>query len=207
MVTEIRIYFEGDRKLRPGFHAFLNPVLDVARKRGIGFQLVAGGTGGSAIDDFKDALTDHPSAFVVLLVDSEGPVDGGPRQAPSLRLHLEHLAGADDGQLHLMVQLMEAWFVADKEAVARYYGRGFDPNSLPPNPNVEQVPKDDVSSGLKEATRATQKGEYHKTGHAPDLLTLVDPAAVQKAAPHCRLLFDALLKHINQASEGGDKPK
>jgi hypothetical protein len=33
MVKELRIYFEGDNRLKPGFHAFLNAIVEVARSR------------------------------------------------------------------------------------------------------------------------------------------------------------------------------
>ena len=194
MVTEIRIYFEGDKKLRPGFHAFLSSVRDMAGHKRIGFQLVAGGN--NPVDDFKDALQDHPSAFVVLLKDSEGPapdrlsdiVTPDGQQAPPVRF--------TDDQIHLMVQAMEAWFLADIDALSEYYGHGFRPDCLPGYPNVEKAPKDDVLAGLKDATAKTQKGEYHKTKHAPDLLAGLDPQTVRRRAPACNRLFQILEQRV-----------
>ncbi len=44
-----------------------------------------------------------------------------------------------------MVQAMEAWFLADREALANFYDGGFLANSLPGSPtNVEAVLKDDL---------------------------------------------------------------
>ena len=33
MVTELRIYFEGDPRLKPGFHKFLEAVREAARSK------------------------------------------------------------------------------------------------------------------------------------------------------------------------------
>ncbi len=94
---------------------------------------------------------------------------------------------------------MEAWFLADPESLSKYYRNGFRKDSLVGNPQVEQIPKADVYEKLKAATRGTQKREYHKTGHAPDLLARIDPELVKAAAPHCKRLFNALLTKLAEA--------
>jgi len=91
---------------------------------------------------------------------------------------------------------MESWFLADPESLKKYYGDGFGENALRSNPHVEEIPKADVLSRLKAATRGTQKREYHKTGHAPALLARIDPALVKTAAPNCKRLFTALLHKL-----------
>jgi hypothetical protein len=40
MVTELRVYFEGDKALRPGFHRFLKEIIEAARGQRCKFQLV-----------------------------------------------------------------------------------------------------------------------------------------------------------------------
>ena len=97
-----------------------------------------------------------------------------------------------------MVQLMEAWFLADPEALARYYREGFLSNALKKNPKVEEIPKTDVLDCLKQATRHTQKEKYNKTAHAPDILGMLDSEKVRKAAPNCNRLFQELLAKINE---------
>jgi hypothetical protein len=57
----------------------------------------------------------------------------------------------------LMVQCLESWFLADKAALEKYYGRQFMNDNLPGNPNIEEIPKQDVVDGLKAATRGTDK--------------------------------------------------
>jgi hypothetical protein len=53
-----------------------------------------------------------------------------------------------------MVELMESWFLADREAVRRYYDDDdrFQGSSLPAHAQIEKIPKKDVLDGLKEAT-------------------------------------------------------
>jgi hypothetical protein len=76
----------------------------------------------------------------------------------------------DSDQAHLMVQAMESWFLADQQALADYYGQGFLRNSLPGQPDIEQIAKEEVFRVLRHASRHTQKGEYHKTRHGFELL-------------------------------------
>ncbi|MGB7723574.1 MAG: DUF4276 family protein, partial [Bryobacteraceae bacterium] len=93
-----------------------------------------------------------------------------------------------------MVQCMEAWFLADAEALRRYYGKNFRENAVRLNPKVEEIPKSDVFEALKTATKGTSKGPYHKTKHAPFLLRLINPALVKQSSGHCRRLFESVPK-------------
>jgi hypothetical protein len=94
-----------------------------------------------------------------------------------------------------MVQVMEAWFLADRETLSRHYGAGFQDGALPGNPRVEEIPKDEVIDGLRRATRDTQKGQYDKGRHSFAVLALLNPDLVQQAAPHARRLVSALRGH------------
>jgi len=96
-----------------------------------------------------------------------------------------------------MVQMMEAWIVADIEALEGYYGQGFKRNSIPRTTDVERIDKVQLMEALKSATQKTQKGEYSKTGHAPDLLERLDPSKVRGAAKHCDLFFAVLEKKVS----------
>lgn len=198
MVNEIRLYVEGggqDRdakaRLGAGFNGFLTDLRTLARSRRIKWQIIPCGSRDEAYRKFVKALKTHPDAFNVLLVDSEGPVRGKPWE------HLQHREGwrsygVDDAQCHLMVQMMEAWFIADINALEGFYGQGFNANAIPRNTNVEKVSKQRIESALKAATQRTTKGEYHKTHHGPKLLEQLDVSKVRKAASHCDLLFTIL---------------
>jgi len=88
--------------------------------------------------------------------------------------------------------------LADKDKLQESYGRDLLRARLPANPRVEEIPKADVLKGLTEATRDTQKGEYHKTKHAPDLLQLIRADRVRAAAPNCQRLFERLRGALNE---------
>jgi hypothetical protein len=127
----------------------------------------------------------------VLLVDSEIPVVGGRWE------HLQGQHGWDSGGLsdehcHLMVQTVEAWLLADPDALAGYYGQNFQRNALPRHKDIEAVPKEQLLDKLKRATEKTQKGPYAKIRHCADLLGRLDPARVRQRARHCDLLFRSI---------------
>ncbi len=92
---------------------------------------------------------------------------------------------------------MEAWFLADPNNLEQFYGEGFRRNALSSNPQMEQIRKADVMSSLKDASKNTAKGEYHKTGHAPAILALVDAQKVRNAAPNCERLFREVLSKLD----------
>jgi hypothetical protein len=77
-----------------------------------------------------------------------------------------------------------------------YYGQHLLVDALRGDQNVERVPKADVHSRLKKATKPTGPGEYHKTKHAAGLLATVDPALVRAAALNCRRLFEEIPSRI-----------
>ena len=97
-----------------------------------------------------------------------------------------------DDQIHLMVQTMETWIIADTGVLSAYYGQGFRENALPGRQDLEKEDKTTVADALDRATEQTQKGRYHKIRHAGDLLASIDPKKVQARCRHCKKLFAAL---------------
>jgi hypothetical protein len=73
--------------------------------------------------------------------------------------------------------------MADKEALIRYFDNGFLENSLPPNPKIEEIPKDDIMEKLKHASANTQKGKYDKGNHSFKILGEIAPSKVTNASP------------------------
>ncbi len=187
----IQIFVEGGgstvktkSQLRSGFREFLE-------RAGFVCRVIPCGPRDAAFKYWRAALSVDREALNLLLVDSEGPVEEGS-------LLWRHLEKSDpswqppsetEHQCHLMVQTMEAWFLADPEALAKYYGQQFGTKALPARENVEQIAKSDVERSLREATKKTQKGGYHKIRHASDLLARIDPEKVRKRAPHCERLL------------------
>jgi hypothetical protein len=188
-VRKVRVFVEGggphertQKQLRRGFAQFLRLV------PGLGVQLVQVETcGAKALSDFRRALRTNPEDLNLLLVDAEGPVTGSPKAHVAARVKTK--CPGDESQYHLMVQAMEAWLVADVDALRAYYGPRLNENPLPKRPNVEEVAKSDLEPKLREATRDTQKGEYHKIRHAAPLLERLNAAKVRARAKHCERLF------------------
>ena len=205
MVAEVRIYVEGggDNKdtkahLRQGLGEFLKGLVQIARERRIRWHIVVCGSRHETFNNYVTALKLHPDAFNVLLVDAEGPINHSPWQHLKTRDQWNPPPVEDD-HCHLMVQMTEAWLVADIEALSRFYGRGFRAQAIPSQANVEQISKDALRAGLKQATRDTQPGEYHKTRHTPKLLALVDANKVRQSAFYCDRLFTTLTNVLEQS--------
>lgn len=150
----------------------------------------------NAYDDFKTALK-NGGEVPILLVDAEDPFTAG-----SSWEHLRNRVGdgwdrpdgASNDHCHLMVQVMESWFMADRSALESFYGQGFQPSALPPNPRLEQVRKADVLRGLACATRSlkTKKKPYRKGSDSFEILGRIDPSRVESVAPSAKLLLDVL---------------
>ena len=187
MATAVRIYFEGDPKLRSGFRSLFAGLQSASRR------ITPVPCKANAIADFMDGIKNYPDAVNILLIDADGP--HSPATVQEVRRRINRYAPgvqiADD-RLHFMVQVMESWFLADRATLQAYYGPDFAENRLPANRQVEQILKDDVINGLAAATRDTGKGRYHKTRHAPALLASLSPVQVRAAAPACAKLFTAL---------------
>ena len=186
--------------MRNGFSAFLKEVVEAGSKNDWVVQVVLWGARQEAYEKFCYFLTSEPENTHLLLVDSEEEVlqDGKcwahvkKRQGDGW----ERPIGVTDDELHFMAQAVEAWFFADPDALATYFGKGFKPNSLAKNSNVEKIPKDDHIYQLEAATKATSKGAYHKMSHPPDLLARIAPEKVRARAPHCERLFTTALEIV-----------
>lgn len=186
----IRIYveggFEGSTKsnCRKAFGAFLGKVIPSGS-----FKIIASGSRRDAYEDFCTALNRHPEDFVILLVDSEDAVTATVWRHLYLREgdKWTRPASAGEDRAHLMVRVMEAWFLADRQALSAYYGQGFLRNSLPRQKDIELIEKERVFKSLSHSSKPTQKGEYHKTKHGFDLLELIDPSLVRARLIACRI--------------------
>lgn len=190
---------EGKAALRKGMDAFLNSAKAVARRKSLRWRVVACGSRNQAYRQFRAAVAARTGDLPFLLVDSEDGVMRSPRAHLTARDGWDRLDDVAEDLIQLMVRTMETWLIADLEAVQAYYGRNFKANSLPRHRDLEQVPKQDVSSGLERATAQTQKGRYHKITHASELLARIDPEKVKVRCWHCERLFDTLISEIEAA--------
>lgn len=195
----IAIYAEGGGdhpgpELRVGFDTLLKAQKEAARARRLRWSMVLCGGRQGTCDAFLDAVRTEPEVVNVLLVDSEGPVapETGvtKKDAAKRRQHLKtrdgwNLDAVDAECIHLMVQCMEAWIVADPEALAAFYDQYFKANALPARQNLEEEPKQDLYDKLDKATgdKRLTKGRYGKIRHASELLKRIDPAKVAVRCP------------------------
>ena len=201
-MVSLRLYVEGggDRKVsmsacRRGFMEFIKRA---GIERGL-LSVTACGSRKSAYDYFRAAQA-RADGKAMLLVDAEGPVGAqGAWQHLKSRDGWTRPPGSSDDQCHLMVEIMESWFLADADALASFFGRGFHRQSLPRNPKIEQIPKRDVLVGLDRATRNVRKGRNSKGKHSFEILAGLDPARVTAASPYAKRLVDALLRNSQPA--------
>lgn len=184
--------------LREGAEEFLGELRSSAQSRGLEPRIVCCGGRAEARADFVEARNEGRCA-ALLLVDSEAPVEDDPRSHLVTHDGWRDLESASGNEIHLMVQVMEAWLVADPQVLARHYGPAFRADLLPTDPNLEEVGKERVLAALDDATAPTAEGAYHKIHHARRLLGLIDPGKVKERCPHCKRLFDTLADAIEAA--------
>lgn len=200
----VKLYIEGGgdsaqlkAACREGFRTFLDKA-GVNRKP----RIVACGGRRDAYESWCIAIASGEQAL--LLVDSEAPVAAQHQQGdPDTWKPWQHLkqrddwdkpANGDDAQCHLMVQVMESWFLADREALASFFGQGFSANRLPAATNpIEGIAKTQVYQSLANATKnCKSKATYGKGEHSFKLLALIEPAKVTDASDWARRFVDAL---------------
>lgn len=202
-MVKIRVYVEGggERKdgeplknlCREGFRKFF----EKAGLTGQMPEVVPCGSRDQTYKNFQRALA-NPDVWPILLADSEAPVSQN-----SVWNHLrerdqwQRPSSVTEEQVHLMVQCMESWFLADKECLKAHFGQDLRQNTLPQNPKVEEIPKQDVFDGLKNATRQCEK-KYHKGKESFKILGKLDPGKVSAAAPHVTRLLE-ILKNRSKA--------
>ncbi len=207
---EVRLFVEGggDAKTfrtacREGFANFLGK----AGLKGHMPRIIACGSRRNAFDSFCTALNNGQRAF--LLIDSEAAVvaqAGAPnsqitdRQQWQPWVHLKQRLGdeweqppqAKDTECHLMVQIMESWFLADSKTLASFFGAGFEQSKLPNiSQGVETIAKQQVYTALSQAT-AHCKATYGKGEHSFKILAAIDPEKVCAASPWAQRFVELL---------------
>ena len=160
-------------------------------------RVVACGSRQRAYDQFCAAVDEaEADSFIVLLVDSEAAVavSDSPWEHLRKRDNWTQPSAAVDDSAQLMVQCMEAWFVADRQSLGAYFGKDFKAAALPKRDDVEAIARSDLERTLRQATRLCSKGKgiYRKGRHSFELLECLDPSKVMESSPHARRLIDML---------------
>ena len=145
----------------------------------------------------------------MLLVDSEAAVAEHHQAGRSEAwLPWAHLKIRDDwsqppqsaaSDCHLMVQVMENWFLADRRTLQEFFGQGFNVQALPAEAHaVENVSKAQAYSALQTATRQCKtKTAYGKGEHSFKLLARLDPEGVAGASPWARRFIQMLKEKMD----------
>lgn len=150
-----------------------------------------------AYDAFVTAVRNpQPDGVPLLLVDSETAVQKGGTVWEHLKARAgdnwDKPPGAKDDQAFLMVQVMESWFVADRDTLKSFFGQHFREQAIPKWPQLEDMPKQSVFDALDQATAACGPRRYAKGNMSFSLLAEISPAKVEAASPNAK----ALLEHL-----------
>jgi hypothetical protein len=203
-IKKLIVYVEGggrgkDLPIRcaEGFHKFI---------AGAGIQnkprVVACGTRRNAYDRYCTAIKNNEATL--LLVDSEAPVHEHhqpSKETPDRWKPWAHLllrdgwskpSKSEDEQCHLMVQMMEHWFLADPETLLDFFKDGFNENALPKTRPVEAISKDKLNNGLNNAIKGTTAEGYDKGTHSFAILGRINAAKVAAASPWAKRFIDVL---------------
>lgn len=210
----VKLYVEGGgdsaslkTACREGFTTFITSAGLKKRPR-----VVACGSRQDAFDSFCTAIAAGEDAM--LLVDSEAPVAATSQQGDDASKwlpwpHLKQRVGdgwdkpqvSHDTDCHLMVQLMESWFLADRDALKAFFGNGFKENQLPAAQRaIEGIAKADVYAALQNATADCKtKAPYGKGEHSFKILARISPAKVIAASPWANRFIIELKRKMDGA--------
>ncbi|MGR8933038.1 MAG: DUF4276 family protein [Gammaproteobacteria bacterium] len=203
----MKLYVEGGgvshvlkTACRHGFSEFL-------KKAGVSGKMpkiIACGSRQNAYKSFCTAIKNGDAAM--LLVDSESPIaEMHQQEQPQDWQPWQHLrqrqgdewqkpANAGENDCHLMVQCMEAWFLADNKTLQAFFGQGFNPNALPATASqIETITKERIYQALADATKNCKtKAKYGKGEHSFKLLARIDPTKVIETSLWAKRFVDRL---------------
>jgi Domain of unknown function (DUF4276) len=214
MVKEIHIYVEGgipkgrstnkrtryhDIQMRQGFNDFF---FQAVKKQNVPlsntpFKIILCGSNAETMKEFTDSLKNPSSSFNILLVDAEKEVED-----EDVIKHLKSLNSGfkvgnfSERQCHLMVQCMEAWFIADHEGLKKCFAKDFKPSrELSKLGNVENLSKDKVFELLQKATNGKYNSDT-KLQFSGVILKGLDGTKVAEKSKFCEKLLQVLVEEL-----------
>jgi len=198
--VKIKLYIEGggdsplqDTQFREGWQIFF----EKAGLKGKMPATVRCGGRDQAFDDYQTAVTKRKEGVLrLLLVDSEDLVGEAQNEWTHLKNRDDWDRPASSGaqDAYLMIVCMETWFLADREALKRFFHPCWTDSAIPHWPDLEKVPKADVFAKLALATAACGKKSYAKGKRSFEMLKVIDPALVEAKCPGAKRLLDRLRK-------------
>ena len=197
-MVKAALYIEGGGKGKRAGQIFRRGWSDFFRSAGLAGNLpsiVQGGSRNTTFARFTTALQNaRADELPILLVDSEVPVDAGHSAWEHLRVKdgWQRPTAAADTPAFLMVQVMETWLLADRDALRKFFGQSFHENSLPAaQSNLESIPKANVLQSLEGATARCAK-RYAKGTVSFEVLARINPDEVAARCPHAKAILDYL---------------
>lgn len=196
-LVTVKIYAEGGG---PGqlydslFRAAWKQFFQAAGLAGRLPRVVRGEGRTQTFDLFVTAVRNRRAGeMALLLVDSEQEVADGktPWQHLKSRDNWDKPQEAGHDDAFLMVQVMETWFLTDRQMLRDYFGAELREQHLPKWTIPEAVAKQTVFDALHQATAGCSK-PYSKGKVSFDLLSRVNPGFVQAACPHAMALLNRL---------------
>lgn len=195
---KIKLYIEGggdsalqDTLFREGWRTFFQKA-DLAGRMP---RIIRGGGRNATFDAYQTAVrTKKSDELPLLLVDSEDLVSQGNAAWTHLTARDGWVRPADagDGDVFLMVCCMETWFLADREALKKFFHDCWRDNAVPQWPNLEQISKASILEKLALATADCGKTAYAKGKRSFEILKVIDPAIVEAKCPGAKRLLDRL---------------
>ncbi|PZS04121.1 MAG: hypothetical protein DLM69_02200 [Candidatus Chloroheliales bacterium] len=156
------------------------------------------GSDASAVKDFATEFVRGRvggKSFIMLLVDSDEYVPAIPDTGALNHIQRKFKSGGrsrlpaavQPDQVHLMVQAMEAWFIADLDALEKYYGKRL--KKLDDIVEIERTPR--PKSRLKAAAQAIRQ-DYDEIEDGRELLARVRIRQLESRCPNFKRLLDKL---------------
>jgi len=193
--VRIKLYIEGggdsalqDTLFREGWQAFFQNAGLAGRMprtfRGSGRE--------STFDAYQTAVRQKkPDELPLLLVDSENLIADGNSEWAHLKEQDGWVKpeGAGDEDAFLMVCCMETWFLADREALRKFFHECWRDNAVPQWPDLEAVPKATIFEKLALATAGCGKKSYAKGKLSFEILKVIDPKIVEAKCPGAKRLL------------------
>lgn len=197
-LVKIKLYIEGggdsalqDTLFREGWKVFFE-------KAGLAGRMprtFRGGGRDATFDAYQTAVrTKKPDELPLLLVDCEDLISEGITEWDHLEARdgWERPANIGIDDAFLMVCCMETWFLADREALKRFFHDCWRDNAVPQWLNLEAISKEVVFEKLALATAGCGKKSYAKGKRSFEILKVIDPKIVEEKCPGAKRLLDRL---------------